>query len=407
MFLLLDIIYLLALPLLLIKALISRLQGHPPRKDLRGRLGQGKSLSPHPKRILLHAVSVGEVNAIRGLVPILSKQDYDVVICVTTDTGFARANDLFSDTYQVFRFPLDFSFAVRKFLNRIQPTAIALVELEVWPNLIRLCFKRNIPILVINGRLSHRSYKRYAFMKSLLRSTFSKLTAVGMQNETYAERVRNLGGNNVPVLGTMKWDTAIITDTIDGAEELAKSLGIDSKIPLIVAGSTTPEEHDLLVRSIPENTQLLCAPRRPEWFDEAAETLTPCTRRTDPKAESTTNFLLDTIGELDMAYSIADVVVIGRSFSPMHGSDPTQPVALGKPTIIGPNVEDFAEMVKTLVSGGGMIQCNANELQETLNRLLANPKECKQLAKTGRRIIESQQGATELYAELIGKTLSI
>ena len=400
-FLIIDIIYFLAIPFLVIGATISKLRGHPRRKDLRGRLGYGNSLSEHPKRILLHAVSVGEVNALRTLVPILAEQGYSVVICVTTDTGLARANQLFGETYEVTRFPLDFSFAIRQFLTRIKPTIVALVELEVWPNLIGMCSSRNIPVLVINGRLSERSFSRYTLVKLFLRRTFTRLTAIGMQNESYAARVRYLGGINVHVHGTMKWDNAVIKDSVAGAEALAKDFGIDPEKPLIVVGSTTPEEHTLLMNALPEGAQLLCAPRRPEWFNDAAKTLAPCTRRTEPNTETTMQFLLDTIGELDMAYAIADVVVIGRSFSPHHGSDPTQSVALGKPTIIGPNVSDFTEMVATLVDGGGMIQCTSDELKTTLAELLDKPSESKQLAIAGRKIIESQQGATKRYVDLI------
>ena len=401
MFLLLDIIYLLTIPFLVMGATISRLRGHPRRNDIRGRFGYGQSLSQHSKRILLHAVSVGEVNALRSLAPLLVDRGYDVVICVTTDTGLARAQALFGDNYAVTRFPFDFSFAIRRFLARIQPTIVALVELEVWPNLIGMCTSRGIPVVVINGRLSERSFNRYKLVRPLLRRTFSRLAAIGMQNETYLKRVRELDGNNVSVHGTMKWDNAVITDTVEGAEAFASELGIDPEKPLVVAGSTTPEEHKLLMRAIPEDVQLLCAPRRPEWFDDAARTLDPCTRRTEPTSNKTTNFVLDTIGELDMAYAIADIVVIGRSFSPNHGSDPAQSIALGKPTIIGPNVSDFKEMVATLVDGGGMIQCTKDELQQELKHLLDNPKECERLASSGRKIIESQQGATQKYVDLL------
>ena len=396
-----DLVYLLILPFVLIAALISRFKGHPKRKDLLGRLGHGPVLTEHPKRILLHAVSVGEVNALRKLVPELVLHGYDIVICVTTDTGLELAKSLYGEAYTVTRFPFDLSFAVRRFLNRIKPTIVALVELEVWPNMIGTCAKRGIPILVINGRLSERSFRRYKFAKHLLRSTFEKLTAIGMQNETYAQRVRELYGNNVQVFGTMKWDNAVITDTVDGAEELASDLGIDMNKRLIVAGSTTPEEHELLVRILPDDVQLLCAQRRPEWFDNAAITLSPCNRRTESKRLDTRFFLLDTIGELDKAYSLADIVVIGRSFVPLHGSDPTQAIALGKPTIIGPNVGDFTDMIATLVDGGGIIQCTSDQLQMTLSDLLDDSEQCLQLATAGRSIIQSQQGVTHRYLNFI------
>ena len=396
-----DIAYLLALPFLLVFAAISRLKGHPPRKDLRARLGAGELLDIHSKRVLLHAVSVGEVNAIRTLVSNLKSTGYDVVICVTTDTGLQRARELFAEQHTVTRFPFDLGFAVRKFLHRIDPSIIALVELEVWPNFIGISAKNNIPVVVINGRLSHRSYKRYKLAKFLLKKTFSSLTAIGMQNEIYAKRVRELGGVNVSVQGTMKWDNAVIADSVEGSDELASQLGIDRDKPLIVAGSTTSEEHRLLLDSIPDGTQLLCAPRRPEWFDDAENILAPCNRRTSSDRCSTNHFLLDTFGELDKAYSLADIVVIGRSFSPMHGSDPVQPIALGKPTIIGPNASDFTDMVQLLVSNNGIIQCTQQDLKNNIQSLLHDKVQAKALAENGRTVITSQQGATHRYEKLI------
>ena len=221
-------------------------------------------------------------------------------------------------------------------------------------------------------------------------------------NCTLAE-FRLLGATNVTVLGTMKWDNAIITDTIDGADSLAKDMHINRTKPLVVAGSTAPEEHVLLKDSVPDGVQLLCAPRRPEWFDDAAKTLSPCNRRKSDQRVQTDYFLLDTIGELDMAFALADIVVIGRSFSPLHGSDPTSSIALGKPTIIGPNVSDFEEMVEILVSGGALIQCKADELKRTIQRLLDNQEERDSMRDAGRAVIKSQQGATNRYEEFIAE----
>ena len=267
--------------------------------------------------------------------------------------------------------------------------------------MISLCSKQNVPVVVINGRLSERSYKRYKFAKPLLLSTFRRLVAIGMQNELYAARVRSLGAMNVTVLGTMKWDNAIISDTIDGVDSLAEDLHIDRTKPLVVAGSTAPDEHLLLKDSIPEGVQLLCAPRRPEWFDDAEKTLSPCNRRKSNHREQTNYFLLDTIGELDKAYALADIVVIGRSFAPLHGSDPTSSVALGKPTIIGPNVSDFEEMVEMLVSADAIIQCKADELKRVIQRLLEDQELRSRMRDDGRAVIRTNQGATIRYGEFI------
>ncbi len=394
------------LPFFLLAACISRLKGHPARKGIRGRLGIGDALpQPSKNRVLLHAVSVGEVNAIRSLVLHLQQRGYEIVMCVTTDTGLARARELFSHSCHVTRFPFDFSFAIKRFLKRTQPTIVALVELEVWPNLISTCSASGIPVIVINGRLSERSFKRYKLARFLLQSTFRKLSTIGMQNEVYANRVRQLGATNISVEGTMKWDNASITDTIAGADELATELGIDRKKPLVVAGSTAPAEHELLLQSLPKGVQLLCAPRRPEWFDEAERTFPSCNRRTKSERFDTEYFLLDTFGELDKAYALADIVVIGRSFAPLHGSDPTQSIALGKPTIIGPNVSDFEDMVQLLVEGNGLIQCSQEDLRTHISTLLNDPTRCAEIRDAGRKIIESLQGATKRYEDLIVKHL--
>ncbi|MGY8753826.1 MAG: 3-deoxy-D-manno-octulosonic acid transferase [Phycisphaerales bacterium] len=396
-----NVLYFLSIPLVLIWVALSRLKGHPSRKGWKERLGFGRSLGPSTKRILLHAVSVGEVNAIRTLVHDLQTNGYEIVVSVTTDTGLRRAEELYGSHHTVTRYPLDFAFSVRAFLKRIQPNIIALVELEVWPNFIARCTKKKIPVVIINGRLSERSFNRYSLAKPLMKHTFSSITAIGMQNETYASRVRALGAMHVSVEGTMKWDNAEIVDTIEGADALAIELHINQDAPLVVAGSTTPEEHELFKDCLPEGVQLLVAPRRPEWFDEASKTLHPCNRRTSEMRVTTNHFVLDTIGELDKAYALADVVIIGRSFVPLHGSDPTVSIALGKPTIIGENASDFTDIVNELLKHNGIVQCTKDELASTLGKLLGDKDQQHSLAKQGRIVIQKNQGATKRYEQLI------
>ncbi|MBC8203252.1 MAG: hypothetical protein H8E91_05430 [Planctomycetes bacterium] len=394
------------MPILLITSIRSRLRGHPPRKGVGERLGAGPQLHHQTKPILLHAVSVGEVNAIRNLVQLLAADGYNLVISVTTDTGIQRAIDLFGNTHTIVRYPLDFSWSVKNFLRRVNPTLIVLVELEVWPNMLRFAKKKHIPVVVVNGRLSHRSYKRYKLVSSLLRNTFGRISVIGMQNKSYAKKVSALGADNVRVLGTMKWDNAIIRDSVEGAKELAQNLGIDSSIPLVVAGSTTPEEHRLLLEALPKNVQLLIAPRRPEWFDDAQEVFSPCNRRTKTTRCDSRYFVLDTIGELTAAYSLATIVVIGRSFAPLHGSDPTEPIGLGKPTIVGPNMSDFPDIAKAFIDGNGIVQCNSAELKENIQRLLGDEDFCKTITANGRKVIASHQGATKKYVQLIEEAVS-
>jgi 3-deoxy-D-manno-octulosonic-acid transferase len=364
-------------------------------------------------RVLLHAVSVGEVNALRNLVPLLSAEA-EVVVSTTTDTGLARAKELFSATATVVRYPLDFSWAVRRFLDSVKPDAVALVELEVWPNFVRACNARAIPTCIINGRLSERSFKGYRRIKGFFGRILNALEFAAVQDKDYAARFEALGlaPNKCFITGSMKWDSATISGEgsglIPGAVQLAEEMGIDRARPLIVAGSTGPGEEDLLHRVCPKEAQLLCAPRKPERFDEAAAALPMCVRRTrrppglaNARPGESDRFLLDTIGELRKAYSLADIVVVGRSFGDLYGSDPIEPVGLGKATVIGPAVSDFAAVVRVLEDGGGLVRATRETLAGTLAELLANNMRRKDLGTRGRAAIRDQQGASERHAQLL------
>lgn len=381
------------------------------RTDWRGRFGHvelkaGKQESRKAgnKTLLIHAVSVGEVNLIRNLVDHLktAQPDLFIVISTTTNTGFARATQLYAEKYCVVRFPFDFSGMVGRFLDGIKPDAVALTELEVWPNFMQACVKRGIPVAVINGRLSTRSFKGYSRLRPVLKKMFASLSFVAAQTEDYAQRFRHMGvpADRVKVLDTMKWDTAKIADHIDGAEALAAEMGIDRDKPLIVAGSTGTGEEKLLIDTCPKDVQLMLVPRKPERFEEVASLAPDMVRRTAHKpGMGQWLFLLDTMGELGKAYSLADVVIVGRSFNGWGGSDLIEPVALGKPTLIGPDHHNFADAVAALKSGGGIIV--TDKPGETVKELLNDPARRAKLAKHGREVILSRQGATKRHAEML------
>ena len=373
------------------------------RTDWTARLGRGESVARTGRpRILLHAVSVGEVNAIRLLVRRLEDDPMrpEVFVATTTDTGFARASELFPG--RTVRYPFDFSSAVGRLFDRLRPDVVGLVELEVWPNFTAECRRRGIAVAVVNGRLSERSFGRYRKVRALVAPSFRRLAASGVQTDDYAARFRALGAGRVEPLGTMKWDTAEIADSVAGADDLARELGIDRSRPLVVAGSTAPGEPELLGAALPEGVQLLVAPRKPEWFEAAAAALPGCVRRTERRAGSATGrFVLDTIGELRKAYALADVVVVGRSFGDLHGSDMSEPIALGKATLIGPRSGDFAEQMAALRKGGGIVETSRESLRGDLARLLGDTSARRGLADRGRAIIRDRQGATERYARLL------
>jgi 3-deoxy-D-manno-octulosonic-acid transferase len=396
----LDVLY---IPLALATAPAWAFKKRDGWRERFGHAAAFPAASPARPRVLLHGVSVGEVSALRTLVPLLH-ESCEVVVSATTDTGLLRARDLYGESCGVVRYPLDFSRCVRRFLDNVRPDAVALVELEVWPNFIDACARREIPTCVINGRLSERSFKGYRLARGFFARRLNTLAFAAVQDEEYAVRFRALGmrTEKVHVTGSMKWDSATIADHVEGAEELAADMGIDRARPLVVAGSTAEDEEALLHASCPPGVQLLCAPRKPEHFPDAARAMPGCVQRTGARhAGPSDRFLLDTIGELRKAYALADVVVMGRSFGSLYGSDPVEPVALGKATLIGPRVSDFRQAVGALVEAGGLIQTDREGLGATLRELCANRARREEIVRAGRACVRSQQGASVRHAGLI------
>lgn len=391
------------------------------RAGWRERLGHVEGVAPKTRaRLMIHAVSVGEVNALRHLLPLLAapgdgQVGPEIVVTAGTDTGLARAKELFSKSAIVLRYPIDLSQSVKRFLDVVKPDAVGLVELEVWPNFIGECTRRGIPVGVINGRLSERSFKGYRKIKSVLGRTFGRLAFVAAQDEDYAARFCAMGvaRERVSVTGTMKWDAAVVADDpsadVPGAAELAAEMGIDRALPLIVAGSTGPGEEALLQSVCPPGVQLLCAPRKPERFDEAATALgdgcvcRSATKGKGARAIGAQRFLLDTIGELKLAYALADVAVVGRSFFDLFGSDPIEPAALGKAVVIGPRVSDFAQTVQTFEKAGAIRIVGKEELGKVLAELMGNPAERRRMGMAARGAVLANKGASAKNAGLLLK----
>jgi 3-deoxy-D-manno-octulosonic-acid transferase len=410
------------------------------RGDWAARWGRGAALSAPPAggRVLLHAVSVGEVNATRPLVTRLLADerfaDVDLALSVTTDSGIARAAALYAaqrdaGRLHLVRYPLDYSPAVRRFMDRVRPSVVGLVELELWPNFLLEAGRRGMPVAVVNGRLSDRSFPRYRRAGALLRPFFQKLAAVGAQDRTYADRFAALGAPGVTVTGSLKWDGAADA-VLDHAAELhaaaahlAEELGVDRSKAIVVAGSTASGEARLIAEAVDAaaaalgreagDVQLVCAPRRPEWFDDAASELSlprrSPVRRSRPGSGDAASgrFLLDTIGELRAAYALADVAVVGRSFGALFGSDVMEPAALGTPVLIGPRFGDFVESVEALRAAGGLHVVQRGRLADELAGLLADDGERRTMGEAARACVLANRGAAERSVELIASLLGV
>ena len=424
-----DIFYLMAALLASPVVAARMLATGKRRKDWRGRFGHVGEVSGAPVRrrptVLVHGVSVGEVAAIRQLVDLLADKGR-VVVSSTTDTGVTRARALYGNRHAVVRYPLDLSWMVRRFLDAVRPDVVALTELEVWPNFVTECTRRGIPVCVVNGRLSASSYRGYRRARRWVRPVFRRLAVVAAQTDVYAGRFIDLGvpRDRVRVTDTMKWDTsgqpppgsrpADPAATLPAAEALAAALDLDRTRPLIVAGSTGPGEERELIATRPAAAQLLLVPRKPERFDAVAALHPAIRRRTrvstlasppaasaqPPTAATPTDlFLLDTMGELELAYALADVAIVGRSFAPLGGSDPIPPVAAGCATIIGPHHENFADVVSALAAGGGIAVTDTP--MAAASRLLDDPDARRRMARNGRRVIEEHRGGSARTVDLV------
>jgi len=392
----------------------------------------GKIIRKDPamkKCIWLHAVSVGEVNATKTIVKELRNKfgDFEIVITTTTDTGFARASALFGANHRVFYFPLDFSWIMRRVFRNIQPAICLLMELEVWPNFVQVANQRHIPVVIVNGRISNKSFSRYKKIKPLAKKIFKKVSLILAQTDEYAQRFKEIGApkRKVIVTGSLKYDTAQITNKVEGAKALAAKLKI-KKQRLWVAGATGNDEEKILIdvyQNLKKQDQfsdlrLAIVPRKPERFDEVAQLIkqagfdllrySQIKDSATPLLEDGQAIILgDTMGDLRKFYSLATVIFVGRSLVPMGGSDMAEAAALGKPTIFGPYAFNFKQTVDVLLEGEGAIMVkDKQDLLDTMQKCLTEPDFAKAIAQNGREVIRKNQGATEKTIEQIAKFLN-
>lgn len=382
------------------------------RADWRGRLGHVPRLPADGRpTVLLHGVSVGEVAGAEPLVEALGgasgKGPCRVVVSTTTNTGLARAEDLYGGRLSVVPFPLDFSRAAQRFLDRVRPDVVALMELEVWPNFTRACEDRGIPVVVVNGRLSAGSFRGYWRLRGLLGPSFRRLAGVAAQTREYADRFRSMGvpQDRIVVSDSMKWEASLPEGVREAGARLGREMGVDPERPLVVAVSTGPGEEALLLRNRPGGVQLMVVPRKPERFGEVAA-LAEWVRRSSGTAggrEGSDLFLVDTMGEAEAATALGDLVVIGRSFDGLGASNPVPAALLGKPVVVGPHHQNFREMVEALVAGGAAMVSEAP--WDGILRILDDPVRRLAMSEAGPATVAAHAGATGKNVEMIRRHL--
>jgi 3-deoxy-D-manno-octulosonic-acid transferase len=321
------------------------------------------------------------------------------VVSVTTNTGWERARKLYGDHHQVVRYPLDFRRSVHRFLESVQPDVVGLMELEVWPNFTRLCRDRGIPVVVVNGRLSEESFAGYRRFRPLLAPSFRRLAGAAVQTRAYAERFRAMGvpADRIVVTDSLKWEAGLSADVAERGRRLGAEMGVDPERPLVVAVSTGPGEEAQLLAGRPEGIQLMVVPRKPERFEEVAG-LGPWVRRSGGGSPSDL-FLVDTMGEAEAATALGDVVVVGRSFNGMGGSNPVPPAILGRPAVMGPDCQNFSEMVEALEKGGALLV--SRDPWKAVMSILDDPGLASAMAMAGPRTVRAHAGAAERNVALI------
>jgi 3-deoxy-D-manno-octulosonic-acid transferase len=424
----LDFIYLLAGVAYSPKIVYRAVRHKRYRTGWAQRLGKISRTNPRKKCIWLHAVSVGEVNAAKTIIAELAKRfsDHEIVISTTTDTGFARASNLFGGSYQVFYFPFDFTWVIRRAFTNIQPAMCLLLELEVWPNFIDIAHRQGVPVIVVNGRISEKSFSGYRKIKPFAKKIFSKINLILAQTEEYAQRFRQIGAlsDKVIVTGSLKYDTAEITDKVNGSDILAEKLNLGNEHLWVAGGTGNDEEkmvldvyQDLKKQDRFEDLRLVIVPRKPERFDEVAQLIEdrnlPLIRFSRIK-DGTVNvsidkqavILGDTMGDLRKFYSLATIIFVGRSLVPMGGSDMMEAAALGKCTMFGPYAFNFKQTVDVLLASDGAIMVkDEKDLLMKLQRCLLEPEYARKIARSGQEVIRKNQGATSKSIEQIAKFL--
>jgi 3-deoxy-D-manno-octulosonic-acid transferase len=396
---------------------------------IRERLGRLPRIESGGRPVIwLHCVSVGEAQAARPLARAILKEfpSHSLVVSTTTLTGQRIARDVFRDeAMAVIYFPFDWAWTVRRSLRTVNPAIVLIMETELWPNFLRECRKRAVPVAIVNGRLSERSSRRYRIIRRFTRRIVNDLSLALMQTDADAERIRALGlvPERVFVSGNVKFDAGEDTGQQALTAELRARFHFGDGRQLIVAASTHPPEERIILeafkqlRRTPGNShvRLLIAPRHPERFPEVASLLESSgiswSRRSDARTESDAVcdvILLDSIGELRAIYTLASVVFVGGSLTPTGGHNILEPAAAGACTVTGAHTFNFKAIVEAFLEANALVQLPTlsegdapSALSNVLQELLGDDERRRAVTERARRVMELNRGATERTLKLL------
>jgi len=371
----------------------------------------------------LHAVSVGEVNLCAQIIRALEPRmpNLKIVVSTTTTTGMGELQKKLPVHISKIYYPIDRRKYVARALATVHPEAVVLVEAEIWPNFLWRLRDQKIPVFLVNARLSDRSYPRYRKFAFLFRPIFAALAGVGAQTEADAVKLRELGcrPETVRVLGSLKFDAASRADGrgLD-APALLRQLGVPPGARVLVAGSTHAGEEALLaeqflrLRAKFPDLFLVLVPRHFERSQDVGRELrergvrfalrSEVTNGVNPKTGELDCLLVNTTGELRFFYECATVIFVGKSLTARGGQNPIEPGALGKAMVFGPNMQNFAEIVRGFLDRDGAVQVrDAAELEKKLGDLLADPRRRDQLGSNALKVVRENLGAVERTVDMI------
>jgi 3-deoxy-D-manno-octulosonic-acid transferase len=382
-------------------------------RHLSERFGSYSVRSDQPV-IWLHTVSVGETRAAASLVQRLREAypDHRLLLTHATPTGRAAGVQLFGDDVLRAYLPYDYPFAVQNFLRHFRPRIGILLETEIWPNLIHACRSGQIPLLLLNARLSERSRARYARFPALARSALGELGAIAAQGEEDAARLRTLGAGDVAVMGNLKFDIEPPPAMLELGAQLRGKFGAERKI--FLAASTREGEEALLLDELARldlpHWLLVIVPRHPQRFDEVAALLARrgirFQRRSEMSAvaEDTQAVLGDSMGEMFAYYAACDLAFVGGSLLPFGGQNLIEACAVGKPVLVGTHTYNFAQVSRAAEDCGAALRVrDAHELAVRVRELLNDPERMAAMGAAGSRFVASHRGATEQAMRLIYK----
>ncbi len=384
------------------------------------RFGFTRSPDADRKQIWIHAVSVGEIQAARPLVEYLQRHypEYSILLTSVTPTGAVTAEQLFGGKISHRYIPYDLPSAISRFLDTIRPCAVLILETEIWPNLYRQCRERDIPLALINARLSEKSFRGYKFVPGLIKSTLQSVTLIAAQSSMDAERFISLGvsPDSLLVTGNLKFDIRTPHSVLEQAAAIRRVCSVHR--PVWIAASTHEGEEELVlqamqaIREQAPDCLLILAPRHPhrcpsvrQICEKRGFKTTIYTEMQDYNEKSAV-IILDVLGQLVSWYGAADLAFVGGSLVPVGGHNMLEPAALGRPVICGPHVFNFREIADLLDDAGALIRINnPHELSARVLELLADANLRDQAGNRAKAVVEENQGTMARLARVLNRII--